>query len=135
MMYLAIDYGEKRIGLAIGTMFPKPFGVLKNEGNAEEISERISKICIEEKVEKIILGLPQYDNGEESKVANQIKSLGRIIEDKTGLDVIFEIENFTSLEAERQLKQMGVDFRHDKGKVDELAATLLLEQYIGHENE
>lgn len=129
-MYLAIDYGEKRIGLATGEIIPKPYCVIENKGEPEDIASQISKISIEEKIEKVIIGLPQYDNGSESALANQIKGLGRLIADKTGVPVVYEIENFTSSEAERILKLRGVDFRRDKGKVDELAATLLLEQFI-----
>lgn len=132
-MYLAIDYGEKRIGLATGEIIPKPYCVIENKGKPEDITLQISKICIEEKIEKIIIGLPQYDNGSVSKLANQIKSFGRLVADKSGIPVLYEIENFTSIEAERILKSRGIDFRKDKGKVDTLSATLLLEQFIDRE--
>jgi putative Holliday junction resolvase len=132
-MYLAIDYGEKRIGLAIGMMIPKPFSVIENKG-LDFVLENISSICIEEKITKIIIGIPEYDDGGESKLFNEIKSLGRSLAESCGAEIIYEPENFTSHEAERILKQKGTDFRLDKGKVDEMAATLLLEQYIEREN-
>lgn len=131
-MYLAIDYGEKRIGLAIGTVFPKPFLVVENTGR-DEVVTKISDICIEEKVVKIVIGIPEYDDGGESKLFNEIKTLGRLLKERTGAEIIYEPENFTSHEAERILGEKGIDFRNDKGKVDELAATLLLEQYIERE--
>jgi len=129
MKYLAIDYGEKRIGLATGEMIPVPFGVIENS-DLDETAGKIAEICLAEAIEKIIVGLPFYDDGGESELSNKIKSFGRVIADKTGLEVAFEIENFTSSEAERILRGKGIDFRRDKGKVDELAAALLLEQYI-----
>lgn len=131
-MYLAIDYGEKRIGLAIGTMIPKPFNVLENT-DRDEVLQKISKICIDEQITKIVIGVPEYDDGGESRLLGEIKGIGQLLSEQCGVHVIYEPENFTSHEAERILAQKGIDFRSDKGKVDEMAATLLLEQYIERE--
>ncbi|MFA7244029.1 MAG: Holliday junction resolvase RuvX [Patescibacteria group bacterium] len=132
MKILAIDYGEKRIGLATGEMFSKPFGTVENIGNLEKAADKIAQICATEEIEKIIIGLPEYDDGGEPEIVGKIKSFGNLLSNKTELDLVFEPENFTSHEAERILSEKGIDFRHDKGKVDEMAAALLLEQFLEH---
>jgi len=128
-MFLGIDYGKKRIGLAVGSKFPRGIGVLDGDRNEHLIVTDIAEICHEEDVEKIIIGFPERHQGEAGTLANEIKQFAQAIHNKTNLPIVFEPEAFTSTEAEEFLKthtkQPG-----DKDKVDELAAVLILEQYI-----
>ena len=63
-MYLAIDYGQKRIGLALGQIIPKGAGTIDASNTAEAILA-IAKLCKETEVEKIIIGLPLRSQGTE----------------------------------------------------------------------
>lgn len=133
-MYLGIDYGKKRIGLAVGHKFPSGIGVLDGDRDDHLIVEDISDICHEEEIEKIIIGFPERHHGEAGTLANEIKHFSQAVHKKTNLPVIFEPEAFTSTEAEEFLKKYTKDRGHvsarRNGKVDELAAILILEQYI-----
>lgn len=128
-MYLAIDYGKKRIGLAIGQKYPRGIGVLDGSRDEHLVVEDISDICHEEDVEKIILGFPERHHGEAGTLSSEIKHFSHALHKKTNLPVVFEPEAFTSTEAEEYLKEYSKK-RGEKGKVDELAAVLILEQYI-----
>ncbi|MEI8143079.1 MAG: Holliday junction resolvase RuvX [Candidatus Berkelbacteria bacterium] len=130
-MYLAIDYGKKRIGLAIGEKMARGFGVLEN---SPEVIDEIVEKCRAEQIEKIIIGLPKREDGTDGGMGAQIRSFAALLERSASLPVIFEEESFTSVEAERLLGENGVDISKDKAKVDELSAVLILEQYINAEN-
>lgn len=130
MMYLAIDWGKKRIGLAVGSVIPKGAGVIDGSKKIEEILVEIEKIIKEYEAEKIIIGMPIRSGGEEGTTAGEIKEFAEKIENKTGLLVEFEPEQFTSSEAEKILLESGQQINREEGKVDELAAVLILEQFL-----
>jgi len=128
-MLLGIDYGKKRIGLALGEKFPKPFLVLDND-SCNAVVEKIKNICTENQVEKIIVGMPE-DRGPDSKnIIAEIEKLTAKLKETVSIDIVYEPEPYTSVEAESFLKDHKKYDRNDKGKVDALAAALLLEQYI-----
>lgn len=124
-MYLAIDFGTKRIGLALGEIMPRGAGFVRTR---EEAVFEILDLCQREGVKKIILGVPIRNRGEEGNLADEIRRFGKRLSGKTGLPLVYEPEQFTSCEAERILK--GRKYSRQSGRVDEMAAILLLEQYI-----
>lgn len=128
-MYLAIDFGLKRIGLAIGEAIPKAAGVIDGSLSLEEIILYLSKICREEGIEKIILGMPIRSQGEEGTLGPKIRRFKQALEKNLGLAVVLEPEQFTSTEAKRYLDERGIK-DDGKGKIDQIAAMLILEQYL-----
>ncbi|MFA5927428.1 MAG: Holliday junction resolvase RuvX [Patescibacteria group bacterium] len=134
MSYLAIDYGKKRIGLAIGAVMPRGVGVLDGQLPWDDLFLRIEKICKSEDVETIVIGLPIRSQGEEGTLAGEIRRFGAQLHAATSLPVVFEPEQFTSTEALQQIKEHKKNY-DCKGEIDELAAVLLLEQYLAHSQE
>jgi len=128
-MYLAIDYGQKRIGLAIGQMIPKGAGTIDASNKAEAILA-ISKLCHDEGIKKIIIGLPLRSQGEKGAIAEEIEEFADGLADVTHLKVIFESEEFTSVEAAELIRSSGKKFSRASGKTDELAAMLILDRYL-----
>ncbi len=128
-MYLAIDYGKKRIGLALGRVLPRGAGVIDASKKREAIIFEIKEICRQNEVEKIVIGLPFRNQGEAGTLAGEIQNFGRDLERGTELPVVFEPEQFTSAEAERLLQDQS--YNRKSGKTDEMAAVLILEQYLG----
>lgn len=128
-MLLGIDYGKKRIGLALGAVIPKGAGVLDAGAGLKKIFAKISEICRENEVEKIIVGMP-YRGEEEGTLSTEIRKFAKGLEKETGLSIVFEPEQYTSTEAERLLSENGARFSRKGGEIDELAAILILEQYI-----
>lgn len=131
-MKLGIDYGKKRIGLALGESIPRPFLVLDNVSETETLG-KIIDICKEHKVEKIIIGLPEAIDEESTILIADIKKLGSSIEKSIKAEVVYEPEAYSSVEAIERLKQLGQYDQNNKGQIDMESATLLLEQYINRE--
>ena len=129
-MHLAIDWGQKRIGMALGSVLPKGAGVIDADKPEKEILAQIKNICDQNEVGHIIIGLPYRSQGEEGTLSPKIKEFGRKLKDYTGLEVDFEPEEFTTSEAEYRLLGAGLKYDRKSGKVDEMAAEILLEQYI-----
>jgi len=129
-MYLGIDYGKKRIGLALGQVIPKAAGVIDGSKEFGRIISDIEKICLQNEVEGIVIGLPKKASGDLGEMAGGVYDLAKGLETKLNLPVYFEEEEFTSVEAERLFKEHGIEHDRKSGKVDELAAILILEQHL-----
>lgn len=130
-MYLAIDYGRKRIGLALGQMIPKGAGVIENKGSLSEIASLISEKIKEHQVSGIVIGIPIRSGGEEGELGEEIRELSDLIKKDTGFPVYLEEEQFTSSEASAILHDKK-DIK--KGDIDEMAAVLILEQFLNDNN-
>ena len=129
-MYLGIDYGTKRVGLAVGSLYPRGIGTLHNPGSFVELADKITTICKDQDVELIIMGVPAKSDGSVGDLWHDINKFSKILCQKTGIKVVFEEEAYTSVEAEDELHARGINTRIEKDKVDELSAVLILEQYI-----
>lgn len=129
-MLLGVDYGKKRIGLALGKVIPKGAGFIDGSKKEDDIISEINTICKENEVEKIIVGLPFKKSGDPGELVPEIKDFAQKLSQATGLETTFEEEELTSAEAEHLLKEAGAKINKKDGKVDELAAVLILEQYI-----
>lgn len=128
-MYLGIDYGRKRIGLAVGKLIPKGLGSLSNT-STEEVIEQLKEICQEYDIEKIIFGLPlRTDNAGESQMSEEVKLFAEKIKQAINLPIDFEEEQYTSEEAKRLAQECSSNMK--SVNIDEMAAVLILEQYIG----
>lgn len=129
---LSIDYGEKRIGLALSDelkITAQPFDVIINDDIKTTI-EKIFSIVSEKNVEKIILGLPLNLKGQKHEQAKIIEKFKIMLEEKVAIPVIFQDERLTSAEAVKILSKGGVRTGKNKGKIDKLAASILLQTYL-----
>lgn len=131
-MYLGIDFGKKRIGLALGQLIPKGAGVIDGTKDMDETVLAIKEICAENEVSDIVIGLPKKQSGDLGELADDIKTFAEKLEKSVGLPVHFEEEELTSVEAEELIKESGKKYDRKSGKTDEIAAILILEQYINH---
>jgi len=129
---LALDYGEKRVGLAISDIMKiiaKPFKTLSNTSDKSIINE-LKIIIIEKSIEKIVVGLPTTMSNQESK---QTKIVNQFIDQlKTAVDipVISYDERLTSIEAKRSLISQGIKTGYNKGAVDMTAAAIFLQNHL-----
>lgn len=117
MRILGIDWGEKKIGLAISeTSFAEPFGVV---GSFDELKEIIEK----EGVGKVVLGLP------EGKHQGKVKELGGRIEKELNVPVTFRSEILTTRQALEKAIEAGKP-RKSRRDLNALSATLILQEYL-----
>lgn len=125
---LAIDVGEKRVGLATCDelrMISSPFGFLEREGSLAKIVEIISS----EGIGQLVVGLPQLSSGDLGNQAEDVKAYVAELEGQTTLDIAFENEILSSVEAANRIKQSGRKIKH-KGELDAMAACVILESYL-----
>jgi putative Holliday junction resolvase len=131
---LAIDYGERRIGLAISDplgIIASPAGfIVRRLGKRPPIAELIRR-ATELEARGFVLGLPLDENGSDSPRATEVRKIAQELGRRTGLPVDLVDERFTTAAALRAVREMGGSTRNRKGDVDALAATVLLQHVLG----
>ena len=131
--YLAVDYGRKRIGLAISDplgMIASPAGFIeRREGKRPPITKILAR-ARELGALGFIFGLPLDGEGHETPWTAEVRAVGVEIAKRTGLPVRFYDERFTTAAALRTVKELGESTRGRKGDVDALAAAILLQQAL-----
>ena len=127
---MALDVGTKRIGIALSDflqVIATPHSFISRQPENKALEE-ITKIATENRVEKIVVGLPKNMDGTIGAQADDCINFSQKI---IGFDIILEDERLTSEEAEERLRERRVDFRKNKGLVDMESACVILEQYLG----
>jgi putative holliday junction resolvase len=131
--YLAVDYGRKRIGLAISDtigMIASPAGFIERRAGKRAPITKILARAQELEAVGFILGLPLDGEGNETEWTAEIRALGAEIAKRTGMPVRFMDERFTTAAALRTIRELGESTRGRKGDVDSLAATILLQNAL-----
>ena len=131
--YLAVDYGRKRIGLAISDplgMIATPAGFIERRAGKRPPITKILARAEELEARGFVFGLPLDGEGHETDWTAEIRAVGVEIAKRTGLPIRFLDERFTTAAALRTVKEMGESTRGRKGDVDALAATILLQQAL-----
>jgi putative Holliday junction resolvase len=125
--YVALDVGEKRIGVAIGdsgVRIAVAFDTIVTDGG--EI-ERIARIVAEEKADVLVVGYPRNQSGEPTAQTAYVESFTRGL---TGIapKIVFQDESLTSVLAEQRLQSHKKPYT--KGDIDALAAAMILQDYM-----
>ena len=129
---MGIDYGDKRIGIAMTDalcIISSPFEVYKNIGEEDAISH-IAKLVKDYNVDEIAMGLPLNMDGTEGERALIHKAFGEKLENASGAKVHFVDERLTSAEAEEILISSGVRREKRKELIDKISAQIILQTYI-----
>ena len=127
MRWLAIDHGTKKLGLAFSDeleILASPFEVWPQEG--DRTLDRLARLCREEGVQALAVGLPRHKDGMESATAPAARAFGEDLARRTGLPLRFADEHLTSAEAERLLRERGVKPEKRKALLDAAAAAVIL---------
>lgn len=127
---MALDIGTKRIGISLSDFLQiLATGHSFIERNPEkEAIEKIKKIAIENKVNKIIIGIPYNMDGTQGEQAKDCLKFADNF--KNDFEIIFEDERLTSEQAEENLRTKKINFKNNKGLVDIESACIILEQYM-----
>lgn len=133
MRTMAVDYGDARTGIAVSDLTGMICGEAWTieEWNAERLSVTIAKEAKERDVGTIILGLPKNMDGTEGTRAEKSRSFKKLLEMASGLPVILWDERRTSVEAHAILHANGKKEKKHRKTVDAVAASLILESYLG----
>ena len=132
MKILAVDYGERRTGLAVSDELGVTAQGLETieVHNESDIPGRVAQVAKETGADKIVVGLPLNMDGTESEKSRKVRDFGAVLEHETSLPVIFWDERMTSIQAQRVMVEMGKKTFKNKSVVDRISATLILQEYM-----
>ena len=130
MRYLGIDFGLKRIGLAITDSQGKvvlPLNTLKNDKN---VLKNLKDLIEQRKVEAVVVGLPKDLNNRETEITKIVENFAKKLKKVINVPVLFHDERLTSFEAEQKLREAGIPIKKGKKYLDQLAATEILKSFL-----
>jgi putative Holliday junction resolvase len=129
---LAIDYGRKRIGLALSDelqLTAQPLAVMKRVNRREDL-RRLRDICRKQGVARILVGHPLHISGEAGEMADEAARFAERLRKELGIEVNLADERLTSWEAGQMVAQSGSSHRRKQQFLDDVAAAIFLREYL-----
>ena len=133
MRYLAIDFGTRRIGLAVGdddVKLASPLATVTRSRSLPHDLGEIVRFAEKEKVEAIVVGLPLHADGSESKSSQLAGEFSRALGKRVKMPIHLHDEFLSSADAEEELLALDVSRKKRKEVLDQLAAVHILESYF-----
>lgn len=131
--FMGIDYGVKRVGLAISDplgIIAGPVGFIQRRAGKRPPLAKVIERAKELEARGFVIGLPLDGEGNESEWTAEVRAFGAELGKRTGMQVIFIDERFSTATALRAIRDMEESTRGRKGDVDSLAATVLLQNAL-----
>lgn len=128
---LALDVGDRRIGVAVAqsvARLPRPLTTLNND---EKFEASLQAIIDQEGIGTIVVGLPRNLHGQDTAQTKTARAFAKQLEEKFNLPVVLQDEAGTSRQAETELKARGKPYA--KADIDAWAAAIILEDYLNSE--
>jgi len=132
MRILAIDHGEKRIGLAISDLtgtIANPLTVVKHVSRAIDAAQ-VAAIASEQGAEMIIVGQSFHEDGQPNLAGRRAARFAEALHEQTDTPIQMWDESFSTQKARTARIQMGVSRKQRAGHLDEIAATVILQSYL-----
>ncbi len=134
MRYIGLDLGNRTCGIAISD----PLGIIATSIGTIRFNEKDLQKCLEcvkiyiadRQIEKIVLGLPKNMNGTLGPQSEYVLTFKKMLEENTGLEVILYDERLSTVEVTKIMISADLSRNKRKNKVDQLAATLILQSYL-----
>ncbi len=132
MKYLAIDYGQKRTGIAVtdagGSMaFPRCTVQMRGK---DVFMEEIILLIEQEKADALVVGLPVRGDGTDSETTRQVRNMVERLQQRTTLPIYLMEETLSSYDASLRLREAGYNGRNMGKKLDQAAAVAILESFL-----
>jgi len=135
---LAVDYGERRVGLALSDptrTLASPLPTLLRRKGKRHPLQALAELAVEHDVGVLVIGLPLTLSGEDSPWTREVRDMGAALATRTGLPLHFVDERMTSVQAQRVVRGGGLPRgeREKKERIDAAAATLILQVWLDRE--
>ena len=130
---LGIDFGEKRIGLAVGQTLSRQAQALTTLHNDGGFWQQLAAVIDEWQVSQLVFGLPLGVDGEEQEITRRVRNFANKAGRQTGLQVHFIDERYSSFAAERAFQQdraAGLKKAKQKHQLDAMAAQIILQSWF-----
>jgi putative Holliday junction resolvase len=134
MRYVALDVGNIRIGIASCDeleLSVTPLSVVTRQGSLKKDVATIARIVVEQLAESVVIGLPLSIDGGEGAQAVKTRGFGKALASAIAVPLIYWDESLTSVEATERLIAMGYSRDKRRKLIDQWAAKILLESYLG----
>ena len=133
MRIMGIDYGDARTGLAVSDEMNILVGEAwtLNEWNPERVADVIAQEAQKRNVGRLVLGLPKNMDGREGPRAEKCRDFAELLRSKTDIELVMWDERRSSIEAHAILHANGKKEKKHRKTVDAVAASLILEGYLG----
>lgn len=129
---LAIDYGAKRIGLALSDplkIIAAPYEVWENKGQIN-FFEKLNNLITSQKIDTLIIGLPKNMDGTIGFQAQEVKAVFEKFSHSELKKIVYFDERLSSKQATEILHQKGIKEKEQKGIKDAYAASIFLKEYL-----
>jgi putative Holliday junction resolvase len=127
---LALDIGEKRIGVATANLDTRLASPLVTLSNDDRLVSNLKALCDDREVTQLVAGLPRGLDGQETAQTQYARMFGDQLAAQLQLPVYYQDEAVTSQQAKAELEARGKPYA--KGEIDALAATYILEDYLAN---
>lgn len=138
MRLLGIDYGQRRIGLALSDatgLLARPWKTLVRQGSvarvADSLAAEVARLRAEDDgLEAVVVGLPRRLNGSPTDQTAAVEKLASSLHSRVSIPVLLQDERLSSREAESLLARRVKDWRKRKPLIDAVAAAVILQDYL-----
>ncbi len=132
MRILAVDHGEKRIGLALSdptATIASPLKVIEHTSRLMDAAQ-VANLAAEYEVALIVIGQSYDEEGKPNLAGRRAAKFAEVLKEQTQIPVILWDESFSTQEARAVRIEMGVSRKKRAGHMDELAAVMILKSYL-----
>ena len=132
MVIMSVDLGKSRTGIAVcdkTEFLASPYTVIF-EKSPNKLPEKVAQAAKEVKAEMIVVGLPKNMDGSEGESAQNARDFAKKIQDLTGLETVMQDERGTTITAHNFLNTTNTRGKKRKNVVDEVAATIILQDFL-----
>jgi len=129
---VALDVGSRTVGVARADRVSRmatPWFTLSRRGVRQDV-DRLCKRWADLDVEIVVVGLPMTEDDTEQRATRLARQIGSALSERPGLTVHYQDEQYTTLEAERRLREAGISQRRHRELVDAWAAAVILEDWL-----
>jgi putative Holliday junction resolvase len=138
MRFLGVDFGQRRIGLALSDptgLLARPWKTILRQGTAaraaNSLAAEIARLHAEDDgLEAVVLGLPRRLNGTANEQTAHVEKFAKSLRGRISVPVVLQDERLTSREAESLLAERIRDWRKRKALLDAAAAAVILQDYL-----
>lgn len=131
---MALDYGKKRIGVALSDplgIMANPLCVVHREGSRQKDLQSIADLIAQHEVATLVMGLPLNMDGTPGIIVDEVREFARLLGELANVRIEFVDERLTTAEAERMLTdEADLSREKRKGVRDKIAASFILESYL-----
>jgi putative Holliday junction resolvase len=130
MKYLSIDYGDKRIGLAVCDPSETIVSPLKVLNNPEHFVEETADLIEDEKIEAVVIGIPFNMDGTEGRQVKVVERFAEQLKKKITIPIFFQDERLSTFAAEQKLVDIELSKKKKRERIDAIAAAHILEEFL-----